>query len=114
LIKLSSCVKSDYQIIQKKGMTMAERIRATRVVREFSGLHNEVRYKSKSYIVERNGKPIGRLVPVSEQKEGKRIKELKTVLGLLPPCDDDLAAFAVDLDEIAGRQPSLPAGDPWA
>lgn len=93
---------------------MAERITATRVVREFSELLNEVRYKSQSYIVERNGKPIARLVPVSEQMEGKRLKELKALLSLLPPCGDDLEAFAADLEKIAGHQPSLPAGDPWA
>ena len=93
---------------------MSERITATRVVREFSELLNEVRYKSQSYVVERNGKPIARLVPVSEQKEGKRLKELKTFLSLLPPCGDDLEAFAADLEKIAGHQPSLPAGDPWA
>ena len=93
---------------------MSERITATRVVREFSELLNEVRYKSQSYVVERNGKPIARLVPVSEQKEGKRLKELKTLLSLLPPCGDDLEAFAADLEKIAGHQPSLPAGDPWA
>jgi len=92
---------------------MAERITATRVVREFSELLNEVRYKSQSYVVERNGKPIARLVPVSEQKEGKRLKELKTILSSLPSCDDDLEAFAADLEKIADRQPSLPAGDPW-
>jgi prevent-host-death family protein len=93
---------------------MAERITATRVVREFSELLNEVRRKSQSYVVERNGKPIARLVPVSEQKEGKRLKELKTLLSLLPPCGDDLEAFAADPEKIAGHQPSLPAGDPWA
>jgi len=93
---------------------MSERITATRVVREFSELLNEVRYKSQSYIVERNGKPIARLVPVSEQKEGKRLKELKTLLSSLPACGDDLEAFAADLEKIADHQPSLPAGDPWA
>jgi prevent-host-death family protein len=93
---------------------MSERITATRVVREFSELLNEVRYKSRSYIVERNGKPIARLVPISEQKEGKKLEELKTLLSLLPRCGDDLEAFAADLEKIAGHQPSLPAGDPWA
>lgn len=92
---------------------MAERITATRVVREFSELLNEVRYKSQSYIVERNGKPIARLVPMSEQKEGKKLKELKTLLKSLPPCGDDLEAFAEDLEKIARHQPSLPAEDPW-
>ena len=93
---------------------MSERITATRVVREFSELLNEVRYKSQSYIVERNGKPIARLVPVSEEKEGKRLKELKTLLSSLPPCGDDLEAFAADLEKIAGHQPSLPPVHPKA
>jgi prevent-host-death family protein len=95
-------------------MAMSERITATRVVREFSELLNEVRYKSQSYIVERNGKPIARLVPVSDLKEGKRLKELKNLLSSLPSCGDDLEAFAADLEKIAGHQPSLPAGAPWA
>jgi prevent-host-death family protein len=93
---------------------MSERITATRVVREFSDLLNEVRYKSRSYIVERNGKPIARLVPVSDLKEGKRLKELKTLLSSLPHFGDDLEAFAADMERIAGHQPSLPAGAPWA
>ena len=93
---------------------MSERITATRVVREFSELLNEVRYKSQSYIVERNGKPIARLVPVSDLKEGKRLKELKILLSSLPTCGDDLEAFAADLEKIASHQPSLPNGDSWA
>jgi prevent-host-death family protein len=97
-----------------KGMAMSERITATRVVREFSELLNEVRYKSQSYIVERNGKPIARLVPVSDSKEGKTLKELKNLLSSLPSCGDDLEAFAADLEKIAGHQPSVPAGAPWA
>jgi len=98
----------------EKETPMSERITATRVVREFSELLNEVRYKSHSYIVERNGKPIARLVPVSDLKEGKRLKELKTLLSSLPSCGDDLEAFAADLEEIADHQPSMPAGAPWA
>lgn len=93
---------------------MSERITATRVVREFSELLNEVRYKSRSYIVERNGKPIARLVPVSDAKEAKKLKELKNLLSSLPSCGDDLEAFAEDLVNIAGQQPSLPSGAPWA
>jgi prevent-host-death family protein len=100
--------------LSEKEMTMCERITATRAVREFSELLNEIRYKSQSYIVERNGKPIARLVPVSELKEGKRLKELKNLLSSLPSCGDDLEAFAADLEEIAGYQPSLPAGASWA
>jgi len=93
---------------------MSERITATRVVREFSELLNEVRYKSQSFIVERNGKPIARLVPVSDAKEAKKLKELKILFLSLPSCGDDLEGFAADLEKIAGHQPSLPAGDPWA
>jgi prevent-host-death family protein len=93
---------------------MSERITATRVVREFSELLNEVRYKSQSYIVERNGKPIARLVPVSDLKESKKLKELKSLLTSLPSCGDDLEAFEADLEKIADRQPSVPGGDPWA
>lgn len=93
---------------------MAERITATRAVREFSELLNEVRYKSQSYIVERNGKPIARLVPVSDLKEGKRLNQLKSLLSSLPSCGDDLETFAADLERIAGHQPSPPAGAPWA
>jgi len=100
--------------LSEKERKMAERITATRVVREFSELLNEVRYKSQSYIVERNGKPIARLVPVSDLKESKRLKELKNLLTSLPSCGDDLEAFAADLEKIAGHQPSLPGGDPWA
>jgi prevent-host-death family protein len=98
----------------EKGMAMSERITATRVVREFSELLNEVRYKSQSYIVERNGKPIARLVPVSDLKEARKLKELKNLLFSLRSWGDDLEAFAEDLEKIAGQQPSLPAGSPWA
>jgi hypothetical protein len=54
------------------------------------------------------------LLPVSDLKEGKRLKELKTLLRSLPPCGDDLEAFAADLEKIASHQPSLPTGHPWA
>jgi len=69
-----------------------------------SDLLNEVRYKSRSYIVERNGKPIARLVPVSDLKEAKKLKELKNLLSSLPSCSDDLQAFAKDLEKIARQQ----------
>jgi prevent-host-death family protein len=93
---------------------MPERISATRAVREFSDLLNEVRYRSQSYIVERNGKPIARLLPASDLKEGSKLKDLKRLLSCLPSCGDDLEAFAADLEKIAENQPSLPAGDSWA
>jgi prevent-host-death family protein len=93
---------------------MAERITATRAVREFSELLNEIRYRSQSYIVERNGKPIARLVPASDLEEGSKLKDLKRILSSLPSCGDDLEAFAADLERIAESQPSLPAGDSWA
>jgi prevent-host-death family protein len=89
---------------------MSERITATRVLREFSELLNQVRYKSQSYIVERNGKPIARLVPVSDLKEAKKLKELKNLLSSLPSCSDDLQAFAKDLEKIARQQHPLHHG----
>jgi prevent-host-death family protein len=92
---------------------MPERVTATRAVREFSELLNEIRYRSKSYIVERNGKPIARLVPAGNLNEGKQLKDLKSLLLSLPSCGDDLETFEADLRKIADNQPSLPAGDSW-
>ncbi|MBN2468252.1 MAG: type II toxin-antitoxin system Phd/YefM family antitoxin [Deltaproteobacteria bacterium] len=92
---------------------MEKRITATQAVRDFSELLNRINFKGTHYIIERNGKPVASMEPVIMRKKGTTLKELKFLLKDLPRLDDELAAFAADIENIRKCQPSLPKKDIW-
>ena len=93
---------------------MEKRISATQAVREFSEILNSIKFKGTHYIIERSGKPVAQMKPVDDISIKKRLKDLSALLEKLPRLDEELNAYASDLDEILNNQPPLTAEDPWA
>jgi antitoxin (DNA-binding transcriptional repressor) of toxin-antitoxin stability system len=87
---------------------MKNTVTATELARNVGDILARIRYRHESFIIERNGKAIARIVPV-DPAEGGTVR-------------DALAAWAVD----AGSDPTFaddlarvnaadrPAADPWA
>ena len=93
---------------------MEKRISATRAVRDFSEVLNSIKYKGFHYIIERGGKPIASMKSINEKIDPMTLGELKTLLKKLPRLDEELDAFASDLEEISRNQPLMSTGDLWA
>jgi hypothetical protein len=92
---------------------MEKRISATRAVRDFSEVLNTIKFKGVRYIIERGGKPIATMKPIDEKLGPMTLEDLKTLLNKLPRLDDELDAFASDLEEISRNLPLTPTGDLW-
>jgi len=92
---------------------MEKRISATRAVRDFSEVLNTIKFKGVHYVIERGGKPVASMKPIDEKIGGKTLGELKALLKNLPRLDEELDAFAVDLEAIRKDQPLTAMGDVW-
>ena len=92
---------------------MEKRISATRAVRDFSEVLNTIKFKGIHYIIERGGKPVASMKPIDEQTDLKTLGDLKDILKRLPRLDDELSAFATDLEDIRNDQPLMATGDVW-
>ena len=92
---------------------MVKRISATQAVRDFSEVLNTIKFKGVHYIIERGGKPIASMKSIDEKMDPMTLGELKTLLKKLPKLDEELEAFASDLEEIARNQPLVSTGDLW-
>jgi hypothetical protein len=93
---------------------MEKRISATQAVRDFSEVLSTIKFKGVHYIIERGGKPIASMKSIDEKPDPMTLEELKTLLNELPELEEELDAFASDLEEISRTQPLMPAGDLWA
>ena len=89
---------------------MRQTINATKAVRTFSELLNEITYKGTTYTIERSGKPIAELSPVSSSLREKTLSELSSILDSLPKLGDDAEVFAEDVEEVRKMQPLVPKG----
>jgi len=92
---------------------MEKRISATRAVREFSEVLNTIKFKGVNFIIERGGKPIASMKSIDEKIDPMTLGELKTLLKKLPRLEEELDAFASDLEEISRKQPLMSMGDLW-
>ena len=92
---------------------MEKRISATRAVRDFSEVLNTIKFKGVHYIIERGGKPIASMKSVDEKIDSMTLGELQTLLKQLPRLEEELAAFASDLEEISKNQPPISTGNLW-
>ena len=93
---------------------MEKIISATEVVRDFSTILNKVKFAGDHYIVNRNGKPVERILPVEEEKSLHLLTNLKNLFDQLPKLDDDLDSFSDDLKAIYDEQPEIPDELNWA
>ena len=94
-------------------LSMEKRISATQAVRDFSEVLNTIKFKRVHYIIERGGKPVASMNPIDEEKEMKTLGELKILLQKLPRLDEELDAFAADIEDLRKDEPFLPTGDIW-
>jgi antitoxin (DNA-binding transcriptional repressor) of toxin-antitoxin stability system len=92
---------------------MKKRISATRAVREFSEVLNTIKFKGVHYIIERGGKPIASMKSIDEKIDSMTLGELQTLLKKLPRLEEELEAFASDLEEISDNQPLMSTGAVW-
>ena len=92
---------------------MKKRISATRAVRDFSEVLNTIKFKGVHYIIERGGKPIASMKSVDEKIESMTLGELQTLLKKLPRLEEELDAFASDIEDICRNQPLISTGDLW-
>ena len=92
---------------------MEKRITATRAVRDFSEILNTIKFQGTHFIIERGGKPVASMKPVDEKEDFKTLGELKALLKKLPRLDEELDAFAADLEAILKNQPVMPMEDLW-
>ncbi|MDH3897260.1 MAG: hypothetical protein JSV14_11830 [Deltaproteobacteria bacterium] len=92
---------------------MEKRISATRAVRDFSEVLNTIKFKGVHYIIERGGKAVASMKPIDEKADFKTLGELKGLLKKLPRLDEELDAFAADLEDIRKDQPPVVMGDLW-
>jgi len=84
------------------------RISATELARKVGDVLGRVRYRGDSFLVERNGEPVARVVPLPERSP----TSFREALAAWRSAGKPEAAFADDLERVgaADRAP----GDPWA
>ena len=92
---------------------MEKHISATQAVRDFSEVLNTIKFKGAHYIIERGGKPIASMKSIDEKIEPMTLGQLKFLLKKLPRLEEELDAFASDLEEISRNQPLMSTGDLW-
>lgn len=84
------------------------RISATDLARNLGDVLGRLRYRGDSFIIERNGAPVARLVPLPEGRSAT-VRDAAAAWGSAGPSDP---AFAEDLERIGAAD--VPAEDPWA
>jgi prevent-host-death family protein len=87
---------------------METTISATTLARELGDVLGRIRYRGESFVIERNGVPVARLVPLSDQPHGTVAEALRRWREVAQPDPE----FADVLERIgaADREPA----DPWA
>ena len=87
---------------------MEHRISATDLARRVGDILGRIRYRGDSFLVERNGEVVARVVPVTEHPAAT-LREAAAAWTGAGPTD---GAFADDLDRVVAAD--LPPEDPWA
>jgi antitoxin (DNA-binding transcriptional repressor) of toxin-antitoxin stability system len=87
---------------------MEHKISATDLARRVGDILGRIRYRGDSFLVERNGELVARLVPVAEHPVAT-LREAAAAWAQAGPADD---GFAADLERVLAAD--LPAEDPWA
>ncbi len=86
---------------------MERRISATELARKLGDILGRIRYRGDSFIVERNGDPVARLIPLPE----KSTSSLREALAAWRAADEPDLEFARDLERINAAD--RPPGDAW-
>jgi antitoxin (DNA-binding transcriptional repressor) of toxin-antitoxin stability system len=83
-------------------------ISATELARNLGDVLGRIRYRGDTFLVERNGDPVARVVPVVDRPTATAA-EVLAAWSAEGPADP---AFARDLEEVGAADE--PAEDPWA
>ena len=87
---------------------MESSITATRLARELGDVLGRIRYRGDSFVIERNGEPIARMVPIATGRAGSILEGLQAWSEAAPR--DPALADDLDLVNKADRPPE----NPWA
>jgi prevent-host-death family protein len=87
---------------------MKNTVTATELARNVGDILARIRYRHESFVIERNGRPIARIVPV-DAAAGGSVRE--AVQAWTAGAGDD-PTFADDLDRVNAAD--RPAANPWA
>jgi prevent-host-death family protein len=87
---------------------MEQRISATELARRLGDVLGRVRYRGDSFVVERNGDSVARLVPLPERS----VTSLREALDAWRSAGAPDSAFADDLARVGAAD--RPPKDPWA
>jgi len=87
---------------------MEVRISATELARRLGDVLGRVRYRGDSFVVERNGAPVARVIPIVESSPAT----LADAVAAWRSAGGAEAAFANDLERIGALD--RPPEDPWA
>ncbi len=87
---------------------MEHRITATELARKLGDILGKIRYRGDSFVVERNGDPVARLVPLPE----KSTSSLREALAAWRTAGEPDPEFAGDLERISAAD--RPPGNAWA
>jgi len=87
---------------------MEHRISATELARRVGDILGRVRYRCDSFLVERNGELVARVVPVTERPSAALREAMDAWLGAGPGD----GGFAADLERVSAAD--RPPEDPWA
>jgi prevent-host-death family protein len=84
------------------------RVSATELARRLGDILGRVRYRRESFVIERNGDPVARLVPVP----GKSTTTLREALMAWRSAGEPDPGFADDLEKVSHAD--RPPDNPWA
>lgn len=87
---------------------MEHRISATELARRLGDILGRVRYRGDSFVVERNGDPVARLMPLPDQS----VASLREVLAGWRAAGAPEPAFADDLERVGAAD--RPPDSAWA
>lgn len=91
---------------------MSEARSVTEVARHFADYINRVVYRGERFVLVRGNKPVAELGPLPA---GKRLAELRDLLGSLPRLSEvEAAKFAEDLVSARSVLSATDVRDPWA
>lgn len=86
---------------------MEHKLSATELARKVGEVLGRIRYRRDSFVVEKNGEPVARIVPVASPT----LPSVKEVLAAWTDAGEPDAAFATDLTRVAASD-QAPA-NPW-
>lgn len=86
---------------------MESKITATEAARHFSDVLNRVRYRGETFVVERAGEPICRIVPAGTHRN--TVRDLVEFFRGAPHVDDEYLGL---VESLTKNQPPMPKS-PW-